>query len=345
MDISLITSVYRAATHLGSYAGYVVDVATRIRAVGLALEIIIVANDATPPERATLEQLAAATAQDATVRALYVPRETIYASWNRGIRAATGTTLGFWNVDDQRSAAALVEGHRLIQDGCRLVYFPFLEVQPRQVLGLWPVEREFPSRTPPFDRRDFSEHMYVGPFFLFVRDLYQQVGPFDEDFRIAGDFEWAVRAAAVTDFCHAPVLAGRFVLHGGNLSGTQNPLQQVEDNIIHLRREAWRCLLPAQPDLMRDCWFSWGSQGQSLSPEIEAQLWGPDAAARYAAWLREQQVQRRRRWRVQLAEMLRSAPRWVINRAGLRTYLARWGVVKSVAMTAQPKQLREWPDD
>ena len=66
-----------------------------------------------------IEALTAKIASVSTAQTVFhtVPRETVYASWNRGFSIARGLCIGPWTVDDQRTAQALIEGHRLIADG------------------------------------------------------------------------------------------------------------------------------------------------------------------------------------------------------------------------------------
>ena len=58
----------------------------------------------------------------------------------------------------------------------------------------------------------------------------------------------------MTEVCPGTQRAGIFRIHGGNLSNVGDPLQQVEINIIQLRREAWGDVNPVDPDLMRTLW-------------------------------------------------------------------------------------------
>jgi glycosyltransferase involved in cell wall biosynthesis len=325
MDISLITSLYRSEAFLKNYTRHVLDTAARLKQDhGLSLEIVIVANDATDAERSWIRELNAGAHMTGTpaIYPIYVERETVYASWNRGIQASSGRCIGLWNADDIRTAAALAEGYHLIEQGCGLMYFPFTVTRPSR-LGL----RQELRPALPFDHDTFTKAMRGGSFILFGRDIYDKVGPFDEHFKIGGDFEWSARAVDYdVQFCAGTHNAGTFHLHGGNLSDTGSNLQQVEDNIVHLRRQAWQNLKPADPDLMRSSWEAWGSQGQILPPEIADQLWDAGAADR---WLRWQKQERWRKRRLRWSLALRKYPRLVINKTGLRSILARLGIVKA----------------
>lgn len=328
MDISLITSLYRAEPYLEAYTRHVLNVAAQVQAAGLSLEIVLVANDPSDAERRQIDQLstAAQTAGTPHIVTLAVPHGTVYDSWNRGIQASTGQCIGVWNVDDIREAKALIEGFQAIQAGCSLIYFPYYIISIRRWFRLFPMPHTDHYRARPFDRAKFESASLTGTFYLFERSLYDRVGPFDPDFQISGDFEWLVRAVKVADFCPGKTLGGRFMLHGGNLSDTGKPIQAVEDNIVQMRQGAWQNLKPAEPHLMRSCWETWGNQGRAVSAEIEEQLWGPDAFENWQHWKYQQ---RRKRWRTRFSETLRRLPRFVINHTGLRPFLARLGIVKS----------------
>lgn len=324
MDISLITSLYRAEAHLAAYSRRLLAVAAEVKqSAGLALEVIVVANDVTPRERAQIEQLTAQAEAAGTLHVvpLYVPRETIYATWNRGIEAASGRCVGFWNADDVRSAAALAEGTRLIAKGCALVEFPFDVIQARQLFGRVPI-RQRRTHPPQYQPQNLTLKTRLSPFFMFARALIETAGTFDANFRIAGDFEWcarpAVRAARV---CYGTHAGGTFFLHGANLSGSHNPREAVEDAIVLLRHNLWEHLRPVDPELLRESWDQWGSGGIELPADLADRLWGEHAAERWEQWL-----QRRRRAR--RSEQLRAIPRWLIDRTRTRPFLARLGIVK-----------------
>src|SRR5262249_15348219 len=122
VDISLVTSLFRSDSFLPAYINLVSRAATALQAAGVSLEVVIVANDASPLERQLIEAFAAQ-ASSFQVIPVYVPRESVYASWNRGIQTGQGRVIGFWNADDVRDVGALVEAHlTLSAQGNRLIY-------------------------------------------------------------------------------------------------------------------------------------------------------------------------------------------------------------------------------
>ena len=312
MDLSLITSLYRSEAHLPHYMTRVRAVAAQVAGTGLVLQVVVVANDPTPAERAILDKFSAQLANAQVVR-LEVPREPVYASWNRGIAASAGRCLAIWNVDDVRNAPALLEGVRRIEAGCDLVEFPFAVVQGRQTT----------QHPPQYQPEALGRKTRLGPFFVCSRELYNRAGPFDARFRISGDFEWCARPAVrEARVCHGEAVAGSFFLHSGNLSGSHNSREDIEDAIVMLRHGLYHDLRPVDARWLRTVWLRWGEDDTALPPEIAAQMWGPDAMANWQRWQRQQA-------RIRLERLLRAGPRWIIARAGLRPLLARWGVVKA----------------
>ncbi|HEX2622938.1 MAG TPA: glycosyltransferase [Phototrophicaceae bacterium] len=321
-QISIVTSLYRTEQHLPAFIQYALDVAGQVRQAGdYSPEFIIVANEATERERLLLDDFQQRYDQ---VKVLYVPRESLYASWNRGVQAATGQAIGFWNVDDIRTSAGLIEGYNQIVNGCQLVYFSHTVI--RTASGRQRERRQtYPAA--PFDPELHRRVMKCGPFFMFAPELYQRVGGggFDERFRIVGDWEWCIRALNHTEFCPRDLIAGYFLLHGGNLSDSGNPLQLAEENIIYLLNRASDRLIPIDPELMHKTWSKW-AESLPLTPELEARLWGEGAKQRAEDWLRhKKQMQRRTR----LQNVIRYLPKKVIDQTGLRPYLAKLGLVKN----------------
>jgi glycosyltransferase involved in cell wall biosynthesis len=330
MDISLVTSLYRAGKYLPAYINHVKRVAAEVRQAGLSIEFNLIANDASEEERALIDAFAA---EDSMVRPVYVPRETLYASWNRGAQHATGKALAFWNVDDIRASEGLIGGYQRVRDGCELVYFRYRVIHSYGIYRFKPLEREYAAE--PFDREQQRRLMKASPFFMYTPGLYERVGPFDPLYKIVGDFDWCARATDYADFCPLDVVAGIFHLHGGNLSDSGNPLQIAENNVVHLLRGAYAYLKPCPPDLMRETWSKWQEAGRApvLPEAIETQLWGDGAQETWEQWQRQHQ---RERLRAKIEETVRYLPKKFIDSTGLRPHLARLGIVKARPPRGEP---------
>lgn len=316
--ISLITSLYRAEAYLPKYIRHALEVGWQFDAQGITVEYLIIANDPTAQEQQSLHEFQ----QEYTnARVIEVVREGVYASWNRGVRAARGEAIGFWNVDDVRFSEPLLDGIKRIDEGCSLVYFAHTVVRTDNRWQLRPQYQTYEAV--PYDAAYHRRQMKCGPFFLFARSLFDQVGPFDERFRIAGDWEWCIRATQVTDFCSIDRVGGYFWLHGGNMSDTGNPLQAAEENIIRLMQGDIDALIPVEPEVMRRTWEHFQLP---VSETTQEQLWGSGSAERA---IRYAHARRRARRRANVETAIRYIPRQVIDRTGLRPHLARFGIVKN----------------
>lgn len=289
MKIALISSLYRCERHLPTFSAALFGFAKRITQAGLAVHYLPIVNDASQSEREQIDKLARAinAAYHGRMTPQYVPRESLYASWNRGLNLSDAEAFGFWNADDIRSADAFLVGCRALQDGADLVDFDFTRVAIVRRMGLF-------SRTERllvpclYDPAQFSRRNGIGPFFMARRSLYDAVGPFDANFQIAGDTEWASRAFHISRFQRIPSSGGDFVVHGENLSNTGSGREDIEVNIIHMRRGNWHELRPADPDAMRAAWQMWGSQGRIVLPAEHAEyLWGAGAQTRWRRYQRE----------------------------------------------------------
>jgi glycosyltransferase involved in cell wall biosynthesis len=322
LDISLITSLYQSDQFIQSYSGHVLRVARDVRDFGLSLEIIIVANDASQYERQVIEQLESHT-NIVGIKSIYVDRETLYASWNRGIALATGTAIGFWNVDDIRTSDGIIAGYRHISEGHNLVLFAWIVHEIRSWFGLFTVIHKTPRPAESVTTQNAPESMKAGAFFMFTRPIFDIVGPFDERFLSGGDFDWYMRAAQKHTFFPCNELAGYFFYHGKGLSHNAL-LQHAEDNVAFIKNGYEEYLKPTDPEFMRQIWKKW-QHDYTLTPELEDQLWGKITGQHWDSWQKQRNAKLARRQR---SDNLRMLPRLFIDKTGLRPLLARLGIVK-----------------
>lgn len=292
-DVSLVTSLYKAEPFLTAYSAAVQDLGKQLHGTGLEIEIVLLPNDTSAGERTLIDKLQAAVERmSPAVRLQVIPTrlESIYAAWNRGLRAATGGVIGFWGVDDLRYAGAVSEACRLMAAGWDIVDFPVIvRIERGRVLGYarQPIVRAVSVESYP------AHH--ISPFFLVTRDCFDRYGPFDEFFRINGDMEWTARAlSSGARKTYGAQCGGQFHLHGGNLSANR-PDMNVEINLIHLRYGNWDDLRIAEPERMRRAWANWpGARSVTLPEEIQDLCWGEQANRRW----------RPQRWRQPLESYL-----------------------------------------
>ena len=318
MSIAVISSLYHSERHLPTFADAVFEFAKTVSRNGIDVHYLPIVNDASGGEREQIDKLAVDinSHRFGRMSPVYVERESLYASWNRGIALAGTSFFSFWNADDIRSAEGFIEGCRALQAGATLVDFAFSALSVRKRLGLFPRQRRI-SRPALFRPDIFTRASGLGPFFMASQKLYEQTGAFDENFRIAGDTEWAGRAMAHVRFYEARRSGGQFLIHGGNLSNIGRDREDIEVNIIFMRRGDWHQLRPANPSALRRAWEEWGDQGNIvLLDEAADFLWGAAAEKRWRRYQSERgQPAMLRRLRLGLAARgLVNSVEWSVRR-------------------------------
>ncbi len=227
--VSIIISAYNSERHINKFFARLLKVAKVLIANSVSFEVIMVFNSPTQNELMAINNFA----DKLWFRHVVVERETVFASWNRGVMMAKGETVAFWNVDDIRFADAIIDGLNSIKDGADLVYFPFYILW---FLKIGPVYLpvKYKHILPPlYNKKEFSRSMHCGPFFMISKKFFSQVGPFDEQFKISGDFDWCVRAAMKSDkFILSKKNAGIFRVDGTGLSARTKKNLFAENNII-----------------------------------------------------------------------------------------------------------------
>ncbi len=229
--ITIITSLYNSDKYLKKYAEYIEKFSMYLKNKGVRHEFVIVSNDPNKKELNELSQIKSNSNIDLNI--IICPRETLYATWNRGIREAKYENITFWNVDDQRFPEAIIDGLKNIENGSDIVYFPFLYKRYVRILGLKILIKRKVINSIEYRSDLFLKGMYTGPFFIVKRHIFEVVGVFNDSFKIAGDFEWMTRATKKSLlFKYTPTLAGIFTNDGNTLSGQKNSLQKLENKRI-----------------------------------------------------------------------------------------------------------------
>jgi glycosyltransferase involved in cell wall biosynthesis len=139
-------------------------------------------------------------------------RETVYASWNRGIKAARGKYITNANSDDRHRRDALETMSNVLDSNSEigLVYADTI---------ITATENEtFEKHTPAgyFQWIDYSRELlslscFIGPQPMWRKSLHDRYGFFDETFVSSGDWEFWLRIADGTKIFHIPEFLGLYL--------------------------------------------------------------------------------------------------------------------------------------
>jgi len=248
--VSIVTSLFKSDRYLDSFSEHLNNFTSELENRNFSFEIIIVANEPTDRELEFLKTFSS----KPWFRSITVKRETFYASLNRGIASAKGQVLGFWNVDDIRFPEAVIEAEKLVKHGADVAYFPFY-IKRYLTFGSFSLPvmtTKVQGQVLEFEKRKFETNMTTGPHFMFSKQAYDKVGPFDEQFKIAGDFDWSARAARMgLSFALGKEFSGVFRVDGNGLSAGTNQQRTAENNVVYIRIHAWDKLVSVDDVIIR----------------------------------------------------------------------------------------------
>ncbi len=116
----------------------------------------------------------------------------IYDAFNKGLRLASGEVIGFLNSDDVYSHHRVIEEVMAPFDDETVdaVYADLVYVQRADISRITRHWKSRPYRSGDFARAFVPPH----PTLFLRRRVYERTGGFDSDFRLAGDYEYMLRA-------------------------------------------------------------------------------------------------------------------------------------------------------
>jgi glycosyltransferase involved in cell wall biosynthesis len=201
------------------------------------------------------------------------PDGGVYPAFNRGVRQAKGDWLYFLGSDDwlwsddvlQKLSPHLASAY----PEYRVVYGQVMYVNQRGET-LTPLGEPWAQ----FRRHFLQGHMVPHQAVFHHRRLFEEHGPFNETFRVAGDYEFLLRELAHRPALFVPgvVIAG--YQHGGGSSVPENWMR-----VLRERRRAYALNRVRPPRLL---WYSFAAR-----TVLRAALWkvlGARAAGRLLDW-------------------------------------------------------------
>ncbi|MBT8351462.1 MAG: glycosyltransferase, partial [Deltaproteobacteria bacterium] len=196
------------------------------------LEIVVVNSGSQENEEAVIKEF-----QEKYSNIKYIKtnkRETVYAAWNRGIKASTGKYITNANTDDRHRKDAFE------------VIINILEKQPEIALVYADViitetENEtFENCTAVgyfswmnWKREDLlNKGCFMGPQPMWRRDVHDEYGYFDDSLVTSGDYEFWLRISQTNTFLHLPIQLGLYLRSPGSIEHSNKEKQRDENNKI-----------------------------------------------------------------------------------------------------------------
>ena len=232
--ISVITSLYRAENFLEKFLQYVQRIDNPSEC-----EFIFIHND---PSEYELQLINAFIATGFTqVNHISVARESLYSSWNRAIKLAKGEYLAVWNVDDIRIPSSLSAQCRALDNSNAVMCYG--DFYATVVYGEH--QQEYFTYDADYGaiRTLAQRNHIVGCFPMWKKIIHEQVGYYDEQFRLVSDWDFQLRVARVFDLVKADEYLGYYLTDVPHKLSSNRSLQYKEQTVVLLRYKLYSRIL------------------------------------------------------------------------------------------------------
>ena len=232
IQISVITSLYRCSDFLDTFLQNYLAIDNLCQC-----ELIIIHND---PTQLELDIIDRSVREEMNLVHICVEREGLYSSWNRGVKLAKGNFVAVWNVDDIRTAGSLSGQFNALQkSGAALCYGDFYGTSSHGAIR----ERFYEyGEYADFKREIFKRHV-IGCFPMWRKDIHLEIGYFDEQFKLAADFEFQLRVAVNYPLVKTDEILGYYLDYAAHKLSSNKLLQHSERTAIQLRYKLYDKLL------------------------------------------------------------------------------------------------------
>ena len=197
--VSAIVSTYNGERFI---RGCLEDLAAQTLFAAGQLQVVVINSASTQNEDAVIREFAGRY----PMQLVYIHtelRETLYAAWNRGVRAATGIYLTNANVDDRHDPLTLARMADVLdaRPDVALVYADSY-VTTQENASWSQAAKTRVERWPEYDRETLFEQCYIGQAPMWRRSVHAAVGEFDGEMSSAGDYEFWLRLSRHFLFLH-----------------------------------------------------------------------------------------------------------------------------------------------
>lgn len=223
MKISIITITYNSAKTLQRALESVQSQTYK------DIEHVIVDGESTDGTKELIETYAK---EHTNVRWISEPDEGIYNALNKGIKMATGDVIGFLHSDDTFYAANSIEqiATAFASHQTDVVYGDLQYCSKGKVVRQW--------KSNPFNSRSLKYGwMPPHPTVYVRREVYEQVGKYDEWFRISADFDMMLRIFTAGYVSHyIPEVLVSMETGGASNKNSRARLSKTQEDYIVLKK-------------------------------------------------------------------------------------------------------------
>lgn len=231
-DISLILSTYQSEKYIDACFINILDLSQRVN-----IQLIHIANAPSKQELSAILHFKKKLDKDG-IKLKYeyfsVDRESLYCSWNRAIILSKAKVIGIHNVDDIRYPKPFKEQVFFIKRNPEVFMLStsfYVNAPPKPLVEINVQEHRYET---------LISGMVVGPFFIWNK---KNNFLFDEQFKVAGDFDFQIRATNHGNISNLPVNSGEYLNEGAGLS-TSGLLQFIEGQVIYRRYKIVDKIIP-----------------------------------------------------------------------------------------------------
>jgi glycosyltransferase involved in cell wall biosynthesis len=158
-------------------------------------------------------------------------RESIYAAWNRGIKAASGKYITNANSDDRhrKDAFEIMANTLEINNDIDIVYPSFRITHEENETFKNSTASEF-YEPPDYNRHELLFRCLPGHFPMWRKSVHDVYGFFNESYQVAGDHEFWLRISESCNFFHIKEYLGLYY-HNPQGGEHRDPIQTKIETI------------------------------------------------------------------------------------------------------------------
>ena len=224
--ISVLTSLYNCDQYLTGYF----DALNKITNL-YEVEVLLLHNE---PSESELFLIKEAITCLPFVRHIVIPkRESLYATWNRGIKLANGKYIAVWNVDDVRIPNSLFLQSKTLDEHPEetMTYGDMiLNTKYGSTAGKLVQAPAYPIK-----KFDFLRSHYIGCFPMWRKEIHNILGYFDEQFRLVGDYEFQIRVVRAFPLVKTEALIGYYLTSVPSKLSSNSSIQNIERTAVEVR--------------------------------------------------------------------------------------------------------------